>query len=229
MKTEHPYPISFSGMHGCGKKTLRDGLCAATEGYHPIHYKLLELGRMVDEDGLHVFRARAREQDRLVREAIAQGGQAVTSRLGILDVAITACTMARLGRIDADIVDAFVASLGEDIEHAALPRTLAVVLTPAATLQERLLARDQQAGASNTRGQAKLARMVDFMEEIFVQGICPHPVIERLVGSYRERDALLLVDTGRRDRAAALADVQAFLAQGQGNRAVALAEGGVAA
>jgi hypothetical protein len=184
---------------------------------------------MVDEDGLHVFRARASEQDRLVRAAIAQGGQAVTSRLGILDVAITACTMARLDRIDADIVDAFVATLGDDLEHAALPRTLAVVLTPAAILQERLLARDQQAGASNTRGQAKLARMAAFMEEVFVQGIFPHPVIERLVDSYRERDALLVLDTGQRDRASALADVQAFLAQRQGSSAMVLTEGRVAA
>ena len=211
MKIEAAYPVSLSGMHGTGKKTLRDGLATRVERFSAIDYKLLQLGRMVDEDGLQVFRERARDQDRLVRERIAQGLFPVTSRHGILDVAVTACTMSRLGRIDAAVVDAFVASLADDLAVAAMPRALVIVLTSAEILQDRLLARDQQAGSSNARGLGKLARMAEFVQEIFIGEHYPHPVIEQLVRGYRDAGDLLVVDTGRRDRDGAVADVLAFL------------------
>jgi hypothetical protein len=215
MKIEAEYPVSMSGMHGTGKKTLRDGLSARAERLVAVDYKLLQLGRMVDEDGLRVFRERAEEQDRLVREHMAQGRWPVTSRSGILDVAITACSMSRLGRIDPGVVDGFVASLADDLARAAMPRALVIVLTPAEVLQERLLARDQQAGSSNARGLGKLARMADFMQEIFVGEHYPHALVERIVRSYRDTDDLLVVDTGQRDRGGALADVLAFLERRQ--------------
>jgi hypothetical protein len=211
MKIESDYPVSLSGMHGTGKKTLRDGLAARVERFSAIEYKLLQLGRMVDEDGLRVFRGRAEEQDRLIRERLARGLCPVTSRHGILDVAITACSMTRLGRIDAAVVDAFVANLADDLERAAMPRTLVIVLTPADVLQERLRARDEQAGASNARGLGKLARMADLMQEIFLGERYPHPLVERIIRSYRDAGDLLVVDTGQRDRNGAVADVLAFL------------------
>lgn len=211
MKIEAAYPVSMSGMHGTGKKTLRDRLSARVERFSAVEYKLLQLGRMVDEDGLRVFRGRAEEQDRLVRERIAQGVWPVTSRHGVLDVAITACSMSRLGRIDAGVVDAFVASLADDLERAAMPRTLVILLTAAEALQERLLARDQQAGSSNARGLGKLARMAELMQEIFLDERYPHALVERIVRGYRDADDLLVVDTGQRDRDEAAADVLAFL------------------
>lgn len=215
MEIESRYPVSLSGMHGTGKKTLRDGLSARVERFSAIDYKLLQLGRMVDEDGLRVFRGRAEEQDRLVRERIAQGLCPVTSRHGVLDVAITACSMSRLGRIDPAVVDGFVASLADDLARAAMPRALVIVLTPAEVLQDRLLARDQQAGSSNARGAGKLARMAELMQEVFVAEHYPHPVVERIVRTYRDAGDLLVVDTGRRDRDGALADVLAFLGRRQ--------------
>ena len=215
MKIEADYPVSLSGMHGTGKKTLRDGLAARVERFSAIEYKLLQLGRMVDEEGLRVFRGRATEQDGLIRERLAQGLRPVTSRHGILDVAVTACTMSRLGRIEPAVVDAFVASLADDLARAAMPRALVIVLTPAEVLQARLLARDQAAGGSNTRGQGKLARMAELMQEIFVGERYPHALVERIVRAYRDAGDLLVVDTGERDRDGALADVLAFLERRQ--------------
>jgi len=211
MKIETEYPVSLSGMHGTGKKTLRDGLAARVERFSGVDYKLLQLGRMVDEDGLRVFRERAADQDRLVRDHIARGLWPVTSRHGVLDVAITACSMSRLGRIDPAAVDAFVASLANDLERAAMPRALVIVLTSAEVLQDRLLARDQQAGSSNARGLGKLARMVELMQEIFLAERYPHAVVERIVRRYRDAGDLFIVDTGARDRAGALAEAIGFL------------------
>jgi hypothetical protein len=119
--------------------------------------------------------------------------------------------MSRLGRIDPAAVDGFVASLADDLERAAMPRVLVIVLTPAEILQDRLLARDQQAGSSNARGLGKLARMVELMQEIFVGERYPHAVVERIVRRYRDAGDLLVVDTGARDRAGVLSDVLGFL------------------
>jgi hypothetical protein len=210
IKTEPRYPLSMTGMHGTGKKTLRDGLAPRFELFSAVEYKLLQLGRMVDAEGLVEFRERAREQDRLVREQIGLGSLPITSRLGILDVAITACSMSRLGRIDTAVVDAFVSDLASDLATAAMPESLVATVTAPEVLQERLLARDQQAGGSKARGARPLAGMVALIEEIFLHERYPHTLVERIVRSYRDSGALLIVNTGQRDREEALADVAEF-------------------
>lgn len=209
---EPRYPLSMTGMHGTGKKTLRDGLASKFERFSAVQYKLLQLGRMVDAEGLVEFRERARGQDGLVREQIASGLLPVTSRLGILDVAITACSMSRLGRIDAAIVDGFLSDLGSDLAAAAMPRALVATMTAPDVLQQRLLARDQQAGGGGkARGAGPLARMAALVEEIFLHERYPHPLVERIVRTYRDAGALLVVDTGARDRDEALADAAEFV------------------
>lgn len=211
-KTEPRYPLSMTGMHGTGKKTLRDGLSARFDRFSAVQYKLLQLGRMVDAEGLVEFRERAREQDGLVREQMERGSLPVTSRLGILDVAITACSMAKLGRIDATVVEAFLSDLTSDLATTAMPRCLVATLTAPDILQQRLLARDQQAGGSSkARGAGPLTRMAAFIEEIFLHERYPHPLVERIVRSYRDSGALLIVDTGLRDRDEALTHVAEFV------------------
>jgi hypothetical protein len=210
--TEPRYPLSMTGMHGTGKKTLRDGLAARFDRFSAVDYKLLQLGRMVDAEGLVEFRGRAREQDRLIRDEIERGSLPVTSRLGILDVAILACSMSRLGRIDTVAVDTFLADLGTDVATTAMPRLLVATMTAPDVLQQRLLARDQQAGGGDRkRGAGPLARMAAILEEIFLHERYPHPLVERIVRSYRDAGALLVVDTGARNHEEALADVAAFV------------------
>lgn len=206
------YPLSMTGMHGTGKKTLRDGLVSRFDRFSAVQYKLLQLGRMVDAEGLAEFRERAREQNGLVREQMERGLLPVTSRLGVLDVAITACSMSRLGKIDAALVDAFVSELAGDLETAPMPRALVATRTAPEILQQRLIARDQQAGGDGKRrGVGPLARMAALIDEIFLEERYPHALVERIVRSYRDTGTLLVVDTGQRDPGQALNDVAAFV------------------
>jgi hypothetical protein len=198
------YPVSMTGIQGGGKKTLRDGLVSRFAGFEAVELHLLELGRMVDLEGLQTFRDRYREQDRLVREIAGRGRLAVTSRLGILDVALVASVMAGLGKIEEAGVAAFLEQVDGDVPAMLFPRTLAAVVADAATLQQRLATRDESRAQKPSRGGKALRFMAEKLEDVYVHGRYPHPAIERIVEPYRRSGTLLVVDTAALDEAEAL-------------------------
>lgn len=212
MRIEADYPVSMTGVHGAGKKTLRDRLCALHADYVPVEYKLLKLGRMVDQAGLNAFRERMLEQDRLVDAVLEAGQHPVTSRLGVLDVAIIAAVMAKFGRIEASVTGAYLERLERDLADLFMPRALIAVWAPAEVLQNRLQERDRDKDVKPSRGAAKMAGLIAFTKEIFVEGHYPHPLIERIVERYRHEGRLLLLDTGHVDSAAACECAVDFLA-----------------
>ncbi|HEY8202472.1 MAG TPA: hypothetical protein VII47_14110 [Actinomycetota bacterium] len=224
------YPISMTGIQGGGKKTLRDGLVARFPRFEPVELHLLKLGRMVDLEGLQVFRDRYREQDRLVRDIVGRERLAVTSRLGILDVALVASVMAGLGKIEQDGVEAFLEEVEADVPAMLFPSTLAAVTADAATLQQRLAARDEGQARKPSRGARALAFMAGKLEDVYVRGAYPHPVVEHMVEPYRRSGTLLLVDTAALDEAEALGLVAQHLedhgaVSGPAQRLAAPAEG----
>jgi hypothetical protein len=211
MTVSSGYPISMTGIQGGGKKTLRDGLVARFPRFEPVELHLLELGRMVDLQGLQTFRDRYMEQDRLVRDIAGRGNLAVTSRLGILDVALVASVMAGLGKIERAGVEAFLEQVDADVPALLFPRTLAAVMADAATLQQRLAARDEDQARRPSRGSKALGFMAGKLEDVYVRGVYPHPVVERIVELYRQSGTLLVVDTAALDEAAALEVVERHL------------------
>jgi hypothetical protein len=216
MNVADSYPISMSGIQGAGKATLRDGLARRYGRCEGIDFHLLELGRKVDLAGLSTFRDRYRVQDGLVRHAIEQGRLPVTSRLGILDVAILASVMADLGRIPAEGVDSFLHTVVDDLPSLLFPRTLAAVVCEPTTLLQRLVARDEARGRNPPRGLKVLGEMAARLEEIYVAGHYPDPRIAQIVEFYRGSGSLLVVDTSKLDEAEALALVVEFLEQSKG-------------
>jgi hypothetical protein len=216
MNVADSYPISMSGIQGAGKATLRDGLARRYGRCEGIDFHLLELGRKVDLAGLSTFRDRYRVQDGLVRQAIERGRLPVTSRLGILDVAILASVMADLGRIPAEGVDSFLHTVADDLPSLLFPRTLAAVVCEPTTLLQRLVARDEARGRNPPRGLKVLGEMAARLEEIYVAGHYPDPRIAQIVEFYRGSGSLLVVDTSKLDEAEALALVVEFLEQSKG-------------
>jgi hypothetical protein len=201
----------MSGMHGSGKATLRDGLARRFDRCEGIDFHLLALGRKVDVAGLATFRDRYLEQDGLVRHAIERGHLPVTSRLGMLDVAILASVMAAMGRLPADDVRSFLERLADDLPAVLFPRTLAAVVCEPTTLLRRLAERDEARGRTPPRGVKVLGEMATRLEEIYMLGRYPHPVIAQIVELYRGSGSLVVVDTSKLDAAEALALVVRFL------------------
>ncbi len=196
----HPaYSLSMTGVHGAGKKTLQAHLCEASETLRPVPLKLFQLGRMIDLEALYLFRSRCHQQHEVVEEIAEAGHHAVTSRLGILDVAIYACAMQQFGRIPASEVIEFLEVLSGDLERLHLPHALIAMFCDAAQLQERLVARDAQKKLKAARGLKKLERMVNLVRGIFIDAIYPHPLVAAIVEHYRTTGALLVLDTTMRD------------------------------
>jgi hypothetical protein len=225
MNVAGSYPISMSGIHGSGKATLRDGVARRYDRCEGIDFHLLELGRKVDVAGLSTFRDRYLEQDGLVRQAIERGRLPVTSRLGILDVAIVASVMAAMGRLPEDDVRSFLERLADDLPAVLFPRTLAAVVCEPTTLLRRLAERDEARGRTPPRGVKVLSEMATRLEEIYVLGRYPHPLIAGIVELYRGSGSLVVVDTSKLDAAEALALVVRFLEESKA-LATGLAPGG---
>jgi hypothetical protein len=128
----------------------------------------------------------------------------VTSRLGILDVALVAGVMAALGRIDEASVEQFLEQVDRDVPAMLFPRTLAAVVADPSTLQQRLAARDEGRAQKPSRGGRALRFMAGKLLDVYIRGLYPHPAIERIVDPYRRSGMLLVVDTAVLDEAGAL-------------------------
>jgi hypothetical protein len=138
--------------------------------------------------------------------------------------------MAGLGKIEQDGVEAFLEEVEADVPAMLFPSTLAAVTADAATLQQRLAARDEGQARKPSRGARALAFMAGKLEDVYVRGAYPHPVVEHMVEPYRRSGTLLLVDTAALDEAEALGLVAQHLedhgaVSGPAQRLAAPAEG----
>lgn len=185
----------MTGAHGAGKATLTRGLTERL-GLSSVDVKVFALGRMLDAAGLETCRGNAGEQNRQVRELAAARRGVVTSRLGLLDVAVYAAAMRRFGRIDAADVAAAIGRLRRDLDDGyALPQALIAMVCDAEALQDRLLGRDRKKGLQASRSVKKLRRLLDVMSAIYRDGDYPDDLVAELVEHYRGRDRLLVLDT----------------------------------
>ena len=82
-----------------------------------------------------------------------------------------------------------------------------------ATLLRRLAERDEARGRKPPRGVKALSEMATRLEEIYVLGHYPHPLVAQIVEFYRGSGSLLIVDTSKLDEAEALALVVRFLGE----------------
>ena len=208
----HPgYVLSMTGIHGAGKGTLRNGL-VAHRGFSADDLKVFALGRMLDAEGLWTCRENAKEQNRRAMAIALRGERAVTSRLGLLDVAIYGRVMQRWGKIaDAD-VDSLLAAIRADLaSDYVLPSALVALVCQPEALQERLLARDANAGKAASRGQKALARMVAALSEIYAGEVSIDPLVDEVLDHYRSQERFVLIDTSSVGIEVLRADVVAFL------------------
>lgn len=210
IQTSPLYVVSMSGIHGAGKATLAGGLCRELD-LRPIPVKIFALGRMLDEEGLWTCRENALEQNRQVRAGGAPE-RAATSRLGLLDIAIYASAMAGFGKMDPAFVERLYATLRQDCAaDYRFPRALIGMVGRAEVIQERLLSRDAQKGATASRGVRKLDRMYDLFVRIYRDGDYPGELVAEIVESYRRRGALLLIDSSEKGIEAVRAEAVDFL------------------
>ncbi len=205
------YPVSITGVHGAGKKTLRDGIAAAGEPFAAVSFDLVKLGRIVDAEGLETFRDRYLQLDARIREHCRMGRWPVTSRFGILDIAIVASFMARVGRIETGVVESYLARLRQDAQSVCYPRALIAMVCRPEALAERLRKRDLENGLNAPRGAKALAGLVAFLEGIYVRADYPHPAIAEIVSPYKQEGRFLSLDTSESTPAGSLEEAKAFL------------------